>query len=100
MKRTIFIRDKEWAYWAAKCKVMLPDKQPQWKWKIVGALLRTKVVKPDKDNGWVATKAAPEAYTFDANNAHFPGMDKFVFDRKKEAEGWLKLLCDHYYTEE
>ena len=99
MKRTIFVREQEWAYWAMRCKVKLPDKQVRWKWKIVGAQMRRGFVKPDKEKGWVRV-LTPAHYTFDANTAHFPGMPTFVFDKKKEAEGWLKLLCDHYYIEE
>ncbi len=90
--RTIFHKGYAWAYWATEVKFKLPNKQVHWKWKLVGAQIRVALNINSTRDGFKMIRV-PEAYTFECNSYHLP-LDKFVFDTKKEAEAWLKLLCD------
>lgn len=92
VKRTVYIRGGAWAYWVVSYKYKQPDGDTHWRWKIVGGQMRTQVTI--KDGSYVKNNVPPKVAAFDANNNHFPMLEKFTFDKRKEAEGTLKLLCD------
>ncbi len=95
VKRTVYIREGKWAYWVVSYKYKLPDGTVHWRWKIVGGQMRYGFGR----GGDGTTLVPPKVASFDANKHHFPMLEKFAFDRRKEAEGTLKLLCDSVWEE-
>ncbi len=97
VKRTVYIREGKWAYWVVSYKIREEGKQVRWGWKIVGGQMRAQATL--KNGSFEIVYTPPKVAAFDANKHHFPMLEKFAFDRRKEAEGTLKLLCDSVWEE-
>ena len=89
-----YTRGRGYVYWVAPVKQKV-GKQTYWSWKIVTAQPKSKIMR--RPEGFVAV-AVPPAYadSVDCNPYHIPNLPRYVFNKKAEAEGWLKLTCERW----
>lgn len=87
---------KAFVYWVVEYKWKGMGGQKYWGWKIVGAQLRPKLMR--REIGFVSVYMPPAHREFDCNPNHIP-LPAYVFNKKREAEGWLKLTCERWEPE-
>ncbi len=85
----------EYVYSVVPTKQKLGKDKVHWQWKIVVSRLgsNVRVVNPDGGGLVVIRDIKPQSGYFHCNANHLP-LPQFIFNRKKEAEGWLKLVTE------
>mgnify|MGYP000314167824 CR=1 FL=1 len=85
----------EYVYSVVPTKQKLGEGKVNWRWKIVVNRISfsTEISAVEPRGRITHRKIKPSLDYFDCNPNHLP-LEQFVFDKKKEAEAWLKLVTE------
>ncbi len=85
----------EYVYSVVPTKQKLGKGNVHWQWKIVVSRVSFSTeISAVEPRGRVTHRALKPSHDyFDCNANHLP-LPQFIFNRKKEAEGWLKLVTE------